>query len=105
MLFDDYRQHKDTVIRPSLLWEYDLNNFDWIAMRGIVVQRVLERGRMDDYYAMLNLYGWEGVREAMRTIPYMNRKNMNFVCFVFDLKKEELRCYTMRPSRPTLGNF
>ena len=105
MLFDDYRQHLDSVIRPSLLWEYDLSDFDWQSMRNVVVQRVLERGRMDDYYAMLNLYGREGVREALRMIPYMNRKDMNFACFVFDLKKEELKCCTMRPSRPLHGSF
>ena len=58
MLFDDYRQHTDTVIRPSLLWEYDMSCFDWMKMRNVLVQRVLERGHMDDYYAMLNLYGW-----------------------------------------------
>ena len=105
MLFDDYRQHQDSVIRPSLLWEYDLSDFDWQNMRNVVVQRVLERGRMDDYYAMLNLYGREGVREALRMIPYMNRKDMNFACFVFGLKKEEMQCYTMRPSHPLHGNF
>ena len=105
MLFDDYRQHQDSAIRSSLLWEYDLSDFDWQNMRNVVVQRVLERGRMDDYYAMLNLYGREGVREALRMIPYMNRKDMNFACFVFDLKKEELRCCTMRPSHPLHGSF
>ena len=105
MIFDDYRQHTDTIIRPSLLWEFDLSRFDWAKMRNVVVQRVLERGRMDDYYAMLNLYGWEGVREALRMIPYMNRKDLSFACFVFDLKKEELRCCTMRPSHPLFGHF
>ena len=69
MLFDNYKLHTDTVIRPSLLWEYDLSRFDWMKMRNVVVQSVLERGRMDDYYAMLNLYGWEGVRDALRRKP------------------------------------
>jgi len=105
MLFDDYRAHSDATIRPSLLWEYNLSNFDWQDMRNIVVQRVLERGRMDDYYAMLNLYGREGVREALKAIPYMSKKDMNFACFVFNLKKEELRCYIMRQSHPLHGNF
>ena len=105
MLFEDYIFHSDAKVRPSLLWEFDLDQFNWQSMRNVVVQRVLERGRMDDYYAMLNLYGWEGVRDALRAIPYMNRKDMNFACFVFNLKKEELRCYTMRPSHPLHGNF
>jgi len=98
MLFSDFRKHSDSAIRPSLLWEYDLEHLDFYKMRNVVVQRVLERGRRDDYYAMLNLYGIEGVREALKEIPYMSEKDMNFACFTFDIKKEDLRCYKSKQS-------
>lgn len=100
MPFADFIYHTSATIRPSLLWEYDMSQFDWQAMRNIVVQRVLERGRKDDYYAMLNMYGLDGVREALRCIPYMSEKDMNFACHTFDLKKEELQCYKLKHSRP-----
>lgn len=96
--------HKSAEVRPSLLWEYDLSNFDWQQMRNEVVQRVLERGRMDDFYAILNLYGEEGVKAALREIPYMNDKDMNFVCIAFDLRKEDLRCYIRKQSMPLHWN-
>ena len=99
MPFADFRYHTSATIRTSLFWEYDMNRFDWQKMRNIVVQRVLERGRKDDYYAMLNLYGLDGVQEALRSIPYMSDKDMNFACHTFDLKKEELRCYKLKHSR------
>lgn len=102
MIFDGYNQHTDTTIRPSLLWEYDMSDFNWQQMRNVVVQRVLERGRMNDYYAMLNLYGLDGVREAICQIPTMNAKDMNFACVTFNLNKEDLRCYTKRPLHPQL---
>lgn len=104
MPFEDYHSHQGAVVRPSLLWEYDLNRFDWQSMRNIVVQRVLERGRMDDFYAILNLYGEEGVKDALRNIPYMNDKDMNFACIAFNLKKEELKCFTRKQSRPQHWN-
>ena len=91
MFFDNYKQHKTARIRESLLWEYDLSRFDWQAMRLIVVQRVVERGRMEDFYALLNMYGIEGVRESIKEIPVMSPKDMSFVCSVFDIKKEELK--------------
>jgi len=87
-----------------LLWEFDLEKFDWQKMRNEVVQRVLERGRMDDFYAILNLYGVEGVKAALREIPYMNDKDMNFACIAFDLRKEELKCYTKKQSMPLHWN-
>ena len=96
--------HKSAEVRPSLLWEYDLSNFDWQQMRNEVVQRVLERGRMDDFYAILNLYGEEGVKAALREIPSMNDKDMNFACIAFDLRKEDLRCYIRKQSMPLHWN-
>lgn len=104
MPFEDYHNHKNAEVRPSLLWEFDLEKFDWQKMRNEVVQRVLERGRMDDFYAILNLYGVEGVKAALREIPYMNDKDMNFVCVAFDLRKEELKCYTKKQSMPLHWN-
>ena len=104
MPFEDYHNHKNAEVRPTLLWEYDLSNFDWQQMRNEVVQRVLERGRMDDFYAILNLYGVEGVKAALREIPYMNDKDMNFACIAFDLRKEELKCYTRKQSMPLHWN-
>ena len=98
MLFEDYKMHPDAQVRQSLLWEFDLDRFNWQTMRDIVVQRVLERGRMDDFYAILNLYGEEGVKAALKAIPYMSDKNMNFACVTFNLGKEELKCYTKRQS-------
>ena len=98
MPFEDYHNHRNAEVRSSLLWEYDLEKFDWQQMRNEVVQRVLERGRMDDFYAILNLYGLEGVKAALREIPYMNDKDMNFACVAFDLRKEELKCYTKKQS-------
>ncbi|WP_080903877.1 hypothetical protein [Parabacteroides sp. Marseille-P3160] len=94
MFFDDYPSHSEAQIRPSLLWEYNTEEIDWNEMRNVVVQRIIERGRPDDYYAALNLYGLQGFIEAIKTIPYMNVKDMAFVCHVFGLKKEELKCYT-----------
>lgn len=99
MFFDDYRLHKDAKIRNSLLWEYDMTHFDWNSMRTVVVQRVVERGRRNDFYALLNMYGPEGVKEGIKDIPSMNPLDMSFVCKVFGIKKEELKCYTLKRSR------
>ena len=90
MLFEDYKMHPNAQVRPSLLWEFDLARFNWQTMRDIVVQRVLERGRI--------LYGEEGVKAALKAIPYMSDKNMNFACVTFNLGKEELKCYTKKQS-------
>lgn len=51
-IFDDYKKYKNLCsVSPTLLWEYDLSDFDWWKSRKIVVQRILERGWLKDFYA------------------------------------------------------
>ena len=103
-LFDEYKEYPGEVtISPSLLWEYDLRHFDWQQARSIVVQRVIERGCAEDYFAAFDLYGGiAGFREILREVSTLSDKDMNFVCTFFNLKKEELRCYTRRLLRRKL---
>lgn len=105
MLFSDWKNHH-TTISTSLLWEYDINTFDWNAMQSIVVQRVIERGWMDDFYAAIRIYkGINNFKNIIKQIPVLSDKDAQFVCAVFNLKKEELKCYTRKQSRERRLNF
>lgn len=97
-IFDNYKDYAGKCsISPSLLWEYDLSDFDWWKSRKIVVQRIIERGKLNDYYAALNLYGgMDGFRSILKEIPFLSEHDMRYVCAVFHLKKEELLCYTRK---------
>lgn len=91
MFFDGYEQHNITSVNPALLWEYDLSKFDYQAMRPLVVQRVVERGWPNDWYAILNIYGVDGVRQAIKDLPYHNEKDMHFVSIVFNIPLNEMK--------------
>lgn len=93
MFFSDYKLHVNAVINPKLLWEYDLVNFDFQNMRNVVVQRVIERGHVNDFYAMLHFYGVDGVIEEVKMLPYLNDIDMNFVSTVFNIPLDQLKCY------------
>jgi hypothetical protein len=105
MFFDKYQQHPDARLRPSLFWEYDLSRFDWDKMRVLVVQRVVERGRDEDFYAILNLYGLEGVKESIKQISVLTPRDIVFVCTVFDLQEADLKCCTQKRSLRRFGSF
>jgi hypothetical protein len=93
-------------INKALVWDYDLSSFDWAELRRTVVQRVIERGREEDYLAVFRLYGGvEGVRQIVRDeVPWLSPKDMSFVYRIFGLKKEDLKCYTRTQSRAKLLN-
>lgn len=54
-----------------------------------MVQRILERGWLKDFYAAFNIYGGiEGFREIVKDVPYLSPRDINFVCIAFNLKKK-----------------
>lgn len=100
MYFEDYKKYPEAQVNPSLLWEYDLSSFDFKQMRKTVVQRVVERGWPQDWYAILNLYGQEGVKDAIKQLPYLSAKDMNFVTHIFQIPLSQLKCYERKQSHP-----
>lgn len=104
VVFDKYTpgEHK---INPALLWDCDMATFDWNHSRVLVVQRVVERGNPTDFYAAFDMYGGiDGVKEIVKQIPYLNPIDIHFVCTFFNLKKEELKCFTKKQLMPKHWN-
>ncbi|MBC7652871.1 MAG: hypothetical protein H7098_00190 [Oligoflexus sp.] len=104
MLFLDYKKHDIKEVNPRLLWEYDLSDLDYQDMRNVVMQRVIERGWADDFYAILNLYVEHGVVEDIKQLSSLNRKDMNFVSVVFHIPLNELRRYEEKQSKILFWN-
>ena len=55
MLFDDWKDKDPLEVSPTLLWDYDLSTFDWEKGKVIVVQRIVERGWDNDFYAAMQV--------------------------------------------------
>lgn|SRR5574344_147157 len=107
-MFEDWQIHPHCEISPTLLWEYDTTSpqWDWNHMSVLVVQRVIELGRMDDYYAMFQRYGgFDEVRKIVTKIPKLSPIDANWVCCLFNFKKHDLLCYTRMSSRRKLFNY
>ncbi|MEO6000524.1 MAG: hypothetical protein ABIN89_27015 [Chitinophagaceae bacterium] len=104
MFFDGYEQHTNESVNPALLWEFDLADFNFNDMLTLVVQRVIERGWTRDWYAILNMYSLNGVKQAIKDIPYLNEKDMHFVSLVFDIPFNEMKCFINKQSMPAHWN-
>jgi hypothetical protein len=98
MYFDDYINFPTAKLDPRLLWEYNLEKVDYTSMRNIIVQRVVERGWPEDWYFILNQYGIDGVKSAVKELPYLNDKDMNFVIHQFDIPLTAMKCYEKKQS-------
>jgi hypothetical protein len=89
---------RHSYIRKHLLWDFNQEHFDYQLGKSIVVERVVQRGNMDDWLTILNLYGYAGVRAEIMQIPYLNVKDMNFVHIIFRIPLTEMKCYKSKQS-------
>lgn len=82
------------IFSESLFWEYDKNTFIPSEHRKIVVSRVIERGRLNDYFAAFDACGGvEGFKQVYMSLKHPDKYSINFICAALHIKKEEMLCF------------
>jgi hypothetical protein len=66
------------TIPPRLLWEYDLETFNFDKSYKIVIERVLERGTMEDWKEIVNFYKKEKILETIEWSAQLDQRDKNF---------------------------
>jgi hypothetical protein len=87
-------------LNPLLFWDCDYTKIDFEKNYGFVVERVLERGSFDDWFAIKKYYGIEKIKQAALNARYLSRKVLAFCSTIFDTPQEEFRCYKLMSSSP-----
>lgn len=95
-IFTTYSSEKGKHhINEGLLWEYQMDDFDWKKYRKTVVERVISLGRLSDWYAAFDLYGGiRGVRKIAREeVADLSPRDLDFMCYALNINKLETKCY------------
>lgn len=65
-------------IRRHLLWDFDGENFDFVLNNRVVIERVIERGNMDDWREMVGFYGRDRILEVARSSTRLDARHKHF---------------------------
>jgi hypothetical protein len=74
-------QKKKPNIPSYLLWEYDLTTFNYEKSYKIVIERVLERGTMEDWKEMTRFYSMEQILETIEWSAQLQERDKKFSKF------------------------
>lgn len=85
-------------ILPNLFWDIDTSKLDWIRHRQIIVERVIQRGSLNAIKEMTDHYGIHELRNIIKQIPYLEKRDLAFVNIYFDIPLNELKCYSRKRS-------
>lgn len=81
-----------------LFWDTDESQLDLDRSKSFIIHRVLEYGLMDDWNMIKHIYGLSTIKEEVVRFRELDDVTLAFLCTLFDLKKQDFRCYTLRQS-------
>ena len=75
---DKKRPH---IINPALLWEYDLDTFNYDKSYKIVIERVLQMGNLEEWRNMVDYYSKEQILETIEWSAQLDKRDKDFSTF------------------------
>ncbi len=61
-----------------LLWEYDPTTFDFDRSYKVVIERVLERGGLEEWREMVKYYNIEKIKETIEWSAQLSERDKDF---------------------------
>ena len=74
-------KQKTHIINPALLWEYDLETFNYEKSYKIVIERILQLGNLEEWRNMVNYYTKEQILETIEWSAQLDKRDKDFSKF------------------------
>ena len=85
-------------LSKGLFWDVDPETVDEVKHRRFIIQRVLERGDLDDWNNTKAHYTVPVIVDEAKQMRYLDPRVMAFVACIGNVKESDFRCYTLRQS-------
>ncbi len=87
-------------LNKQIFWDTDFSKIDYVKSWQSVIERVFDRGDIEDIRQVRRYYGDEKVIDALTSARYLFDETINFCAGIFDIPKEKFRCYILKQSNP-----
>jgi len=93
------------VLSKQAFWDVDMDKIDYEKNAAHVIDKVFDRGTLNDIISVLNFYGDDKIKDALLNRRYLMNRTMSFACTLFDLKLEDFRSYQFKQLNPHVWPF
>lgn len=90
------------IFNKRIFWDVDFENIDYDTKARFVIERVFERGDVDDIRNCRRYYGDEKVTEVLLNAKFLPETRMYLASAVINKPLKDFRCYILRQSNPGL---
>ena len=90
------------IFEKRIFWDVNFELIDYDAKANFVIERVFERGDVEDIRQCRRFYGDEKVTEALLKAKYLPEHRIYLASAVINKPLNEFRCYILRQLNPEL---
>jgi hypothetical protein len=90
------------IFEKRIFWDVDFEKLDYDAKYKFVIERVFERGDVQDIRNCRRYYGDALITEVLLDAKSLRLDRMHLASAVIDRPIEEFRCYKLRQLNPEL---
>ena len=90
------------VFEKRIFWDVDFENIDYDAKSNFVIERVFDRGDVQDIRNCRRYYGDEKVTEALLNAKFLRLTRTYLASAVINRPLTDFKCYILRQSNPEL---
>ena len=95
-------QKEKPVFEKRIFWDVDFEKLDYDKKANFIIERVFERGDVEDIRNCRRYYGDEKVAQALLNAKFLPETRMYLAAAVIDRPLEDFRCYRLRQLNPEL---
>ncbi len=98
-------ENKTLELSQTIFWDTDIDKLDYEKHARHIIERVLMRGMLKDWFEIKRYYGLERIKTEILKIRYLDKVTLNFCSKYFKLPKEQFKCYNTEQSIRQLWNY
>lgn len=81
-----------------IFWDSDPAKVDLEQHARQVIERIVTRGKLEDFFAARDYYGWERIKKEVVKIRSLDIKTLTFLSTILHIPITQFRCYRNEPS-------
>lgn len=86
------------ILNKRIFWDTDFEKLDYEKSYRSIIERVFERGDVEDIRQVRRFYGDEKVKEVLLMAKYLPEIKIYLAAAIYDCEPITFRCYTQQQS-------
>lgn len=83
-------------INNAYFWDINIKTLDEVKSKRLIIERVVNLGNLEEIKLLLNHYGKKELTHTICNLNYLDPKTLNFFSLVFNIPKNNFKCFARK---------